>query len=102
MTKEQKFWEKCGFKIINNPDFPDNIEESRSPIGERIYPPIDLNSLFKYAVPKIGAYEITFDDESSCIYVGEDPDIKCYEGIDEDPAQALYQALCKVLGVDDE
>jgi len=49
----QKFWEKCGFTIVTNYDDPTIIEESRSPIGERVYPELTLDNLFKYAVPKV-------------------------------------------------
>ena len=54
-TNEQikEFWEWCGFTYIMNYDDPSVIEGSRSPTGERLNPPIDLNSLFEYAVPRV-------------------------------------------------
>lgn len=53
-TKEQvrKFWEKCGFKPQPNAWgdtywlYPDKLRTTA-------LPPIDLNNLFKYAVPKM-------------------------------------------------
>lgn len=66
-TQEQikKFWEWCGFK--HTVPFPELAKQEDIPRPERftkeqwyipgIYcgsePPIDLNSLFKYAVPKL-------------------------------------------------
>ena len=85
-TEEQlkKFWEKCGFK-------------QHTPIGYRyIYPdyriaplpPIDLNNLFKYAVPKLTKPELT--------YVLNDWNIRMLL-FGQDPALALFWALYEVL-----
>lgn len=50
----KEFWEKFGFgkDSIGNITFPDSTENM--PIyGGADYPSIDLNNLFKYAVPKL-------------------------------------------------
>jgi len=65
-TREQirKFREWCGFKIEKEAVY-DGGKLKHLPIiilpnGEwtNWYPPIDLNNLFKYAVPKIGNYNL--------------------------------------------
>ena len=78
-TREQikEFWEWCGFKIELIPYsngvghwehevliiYPDGIEKYRISTGD--YPDIDLNNLFKYAVPPtIKRLENRFTDET--------------------------------------
>ena len=58
---------------------------------------IGIAHCVKWLIPKLGEYEITFDDEgSTCIFLGDDPVI-CYEAIDKDPATALCLAISKVI-----
>jgi len=63
-TEERKeFWEWCGFKYekIGQGHMPDFVEfyEWRYPDEGNMHrsslPPLDLNNLFKYAVPKVSS-----------------------------------------------
>ena len=59
--ERKRFWEWYGFYIQPDKEYP-QCEELFAPDGEHVmssvkilpchYPPIDLNNLFKYAVPK--------------------------------------------------
>uniref|UniRef100_A0A6M3L2Q5 Uncharacterized protein n=1 Tax=viral metagenome TaxID=1070528 RepID=A0A6M3L2Q5_9ZZZZ len=51
------------------------------------YPPIDLNNLFKYAVPKLDQSRY-YKALSSIFY---------YDAIKEDPALALFWAIYQVI-----
>lgn len=98
-TQEQikEFWEWCGFTFTPNFDDPSIIEESRSPIGERLNPPLDLNNLFKYAVPKsINQMKVNWEERHDTILT----ECGAYDNLfrawwwkivaDEDPALALF------------
>ena len=108
--EEQEFWEWCGFKQLEAGRggyhfratkkvwnwLPPNETERHKSIP--FLPRLDLNNLFRYAVPKLleekknPALSITFtwdDAEDKCMC-----DISPYNwGEDKDPAQALYQAI---------
>ena len=116
-TEEQikKFWEHWGFKFIYQGQC--EIGGKPTPYGHWEYmgewreklPPIDLNNLFLYAVPKLREIgcRCMLSDKS-------DDDIECIEGecymgrvygrqtqgfideYDEDPALALFWAIYKV------
>ena len=72
-TEEQikKFWEWCGFYIEKDSNYPTLYEELFTPDSKHVmsstkilrlhYPPIDLNNLFKYAVPKLIELNYSFD-----------------------------------------
>jgi hypothetical protein len=91
-TEEQikKFWEWCGLR----PDI----------LLDKSLPPIDLNNLFKWAVPKlhelgdkewIETIEFTWFGTVRCtLYPFDLPEIYVN---DEDPALALFWAIWKVL-----
>jgi len=98
----KRFWEWCGFKAgtpASNGVFYWDLD---SPTGEHLYfsldlPPIDLNNLFKYAVPGIkDLLAIKFGEATD----GWHCDMKIGEEIyglrAENPALALFWAICKV------
>lgn len=102
-SKEQikEFWEWCGVK----PEEKLVYDIDGTPyIDHNWLPPIDLNNLFKWAVPKLiksgirislrvndskdgGSWVEIFNDRSQNVY---------YDCRDKDPAQALYQAIQEV------
>ena len=98
---EQKCWEKCGVKGQYY------VHDTSGEFGGRAtgikYPPIDLNNLFKYAVPKLyeeGVVSIEFIKGACDLDFGYSKnDILC---IDKDPARALYKACYEALGVEDD
>ena len=89
----KEFWEWCGFTFIMDYDDPTRIEESRSPIGERIFPPIDLKNLFKYAVPK-DYQQIIFQPDGYC---GLTVDDELYEAEGDTADLALFWAIKESL-----
>ena len=112
-TEEEtkRFWEWCGFKHDRG-----MYAEWTYPTGEILTgePPIDLNNLFKWAVPKLFTWSIgkNWDLEgdmsikengvkASIDLKPVDPDkydeIKPSEAISEDPALALFWAIYKVM-----
>jgi len=108
-TEEQvkKFWEHWGFYKEEYPE-PDIKWLYRSPdhtyISFRGYPPIDLNNLFKWAVPKLqdNGYQIDivcFEESGFSVAVfnviHEEQDI--YDANNRDPALALFWAIYKVI-----
>ena len=89
-TDAQKdiFWKWCGWGYMPGIGLI-------SPDGEDIVPPIDLNSLFKYAVPKLDVVTIDFQSNSYMAWV-------VYKGKscithDKNPALALFQAIMEVI-----
>jgi len=104
-TQEQikEFWEWCGFRHFVETKYSRSVEkwEYPKPYGvkrDRSYlPDIDLNNLFKYAVPKIREQ---LKDE----YLGfSDLMIRWMSDIldSKDPTLALFRALDKVRRQDD-
>jgi len=103
-TDEMKeFWERLGWRLGGIPDFPGTKEVMTvywvSPDGVAgDLPPIDLNSLFKYAVPK-------------AIRIYEDKGLHTAEAwsrlfsewlhimaiVNSDPALALFWAIREVI-----
>lgn len=107
----QEFWRWCGFEIFEQDTrFEHQVLYRLSPtdtwkhLGEVR---LDLNNLFKYAVPRPPSYNpdvrmiqsITFDYGQCRIIdvMGEE-----YIGENEDPTQALYQAIQKARGKDEK
>jgi hypothetical protein len=111
-SKEQikEFWEWCGFKKLDNPTadvkwaycYPDgNLYSFKS------FPPIDLNNLFKWAVPKLinkdgqgGVAFRQYPDGLMCVIALESQtgfdEHKIFRA-DKDPALALFWAIYKVI-----
>jgi len=107
MTNEQikEFWEWCGFEYKIPSDYglpccdwwqyPDGIQSSNSP-------PIDLNNLFKYAVPKLDYCDITKPETPkgwwvSSVRIEVNNRIVFGHKIDKDPALALFWAIWEVM-----
>ena len=114
----KKFWEWCGFKQQEKKSkFLPQVYYS--PDGARCYlPPIDLNNLFKYAMPKVVELNLRLELALTTYSDGGDYKIgrgfgtkftyACsiysadYQGIisqsveDKDPALALFWALDKL------
>ena len=96
----KEFWEWCGFtykegRYENWWDSPDGKESFRD-----CPPAIDLNNLFKYAVPKLpkGKDAIYFahpidSERYYCLILDEDGEMVGDSPAEEDPAQALYKAI---------
>jgi len=107
-TQEQieEFWEWCGFRFVDDRLYDSTLQEWQVhyPDGEwhhdykkNISNLIDLNNLFKYAVPKLNEYEISFVKNEVCIFFEYDPTSpKCYVSTNKDTALALFWALWQV------
>lgn len=100
---ERKFWEWCGVKgECQIWDCFNKSEENCSVCPYWKYPPIDLNNLFKYAVPKVltnGRWlgMVTVQYSEGVRYLWQVYPEKQEGGENKDPAIALYQAICKVM-----
>jgi len=98
----KEFWEWCGFTYIMNYDDSSIIEECRSPIGERLVPTIDLNNLFRYAVPFLFSMGLQthLASMSSTNHIAKITDafgkFEDVISVAKDPALALFWALDKV------
>ena len=103
-TQEQveKFWRWCGFE--------DKWEDTRRlylvqwqyPDGQKRakLPTLNLNSFFKWAVPKLAMYEVNSYNQGDChdAWVALDSDGKTWTAAcDKDPALALFWAIYKVM-----
>ncbi len=105
----KEFWEWCGFKRlpegkkgwhyertvkVMNWLAPDQTEYFMS---LPYLPRIDLNSLFKYAVPKVGKWELGLlpNGKVYATVLGEGQQI-LHKAYDNDPALALFWALKEV------
>jgi hypothetical protein len=108
-TEEQikEFWEWCGFRLVEPVPY-DEIQTKgfwEAPTSHEAswgLPPIDLNNLFKWAVPKLSEFD--FDGmtwwESTTGWVCElalQHDTDWVEGQGNDPALALFWAIWKVI-----
>ena len=103
ITREriQKFWEWCGLSKRGGYWWYDS---SGKHLTSEV-PPIDLNNLFKYAVPKLLEREgcevalTKYPDEdhwNGCLWTNVEPFIDINEE-DKDPATALFLAIEKVF-----
>ena len=93
-TQEQrkKLWEKCGFRH----QVEDWYEEPNGDIVQ--LPPIDLNNLFKYAVPNFKYCDLTKPEHKGFngMWLSQVRDDKgSYHAEDKDPALALFHACDK-------
>lgn len=111
------FWEKCGWKTWASPYgflyySPERVKahpRSYRKYPSECLPPIDPNSLFKYAVPRLRSrFTVSLKTiaRSSVIYFAAVEDRinphSSHFASDEDPAQALYNAIYKALGGSNE
>ena len=108
----KEFWERCGFKLGGIPDFPNDKYTTTvywiDPDGQPTdipFQPIDLSSLFKYAVPKLRYPDIDIDlsfTDGRCMITIQEfdkiPILPISQVIDKDPALALFWAIQKLIG----
>ena len=112
IEQTEKFWEWCGFKQLPKGNRFYHFEQTRkvmdwqAPSSETIpyLPSLDLNNLFKYAVPKLITlgYDClisTSEDFYECeICDSRFPPVKQAQlKQDKDPALALFWAIYKVI-----
>jgi len=107
-TKEQIqwLWEQCGFTRLPYGNREYHFELTKKvmnwlPPDKRgnsmeYLPRIDLNNLFKYAVPKLQDLRwVKFNFDSECeLRIGN----RGIFGVNDDPALALFWAIFKALG----
>ena len=103
----KRLWEWCGFQYRDEyPDgrgnwgritFPDGHEISELKFHLCPYPPIDLNSLFKWAVPKTEtSFEVWQDGDGFWHWRPYSLGIDAL-GWDADPATALFLAIERLI-----
>jgi len=103
----KKFWEWCGVRYEPTGDWikvilPDGGWCRVLLKSWAIEPPLDLNNLFKYAVPKVRYVGLTKPDGKDVYSVGvrNGPGIVGYEKYSfdmSDPALALFWAIEKLI-----
>lgn len=114
MTREptqaeiREFWEWCGLKVVSEAARLSSglyiLEAWRMPDGEiNFRPALDLNNLFKYAVPKadIANWYTTLRSHVYSTELNTNPDYEAalsngsqkITAHEEDPALALFRAL---------
>ena len=107
----REFWEWCGFKRANKRAFhyewgkrvADWLYPADPPYTKRDLPELDLNNLFKYAVPKLSdawALRITKYVGSPLFHIELTYCTLKYDEIkreDKDPALALFWAIWEVI-----
>jgi len=97
----KRFWEYWGFTETHNGH---GVPVVVANTGEWLskYPPIDLNNLFLYAVPKLDYAEVGVDavhrDMEDYANAEAVLDGQPYYGKHKDPALALFWAIYKVTG----
>ena len=107
-TEEQikEFWERCGFESRMMPNYSADNSSCNyvwfNPEGIGCYklPPLDLNNLFEYAVPKVDTLvqmEFGRNTEGYFVVVGYADETNIFSVNDQDPALALFWALYPVL-----
>lgn len=118
--EQQKFWEWCGFKFTRSKDgnywdgnywavdYPNGRPETAVNL-HYIYPSLDLNNLFKYAVPRLSpktlmleSYIVAGGQNFSVAILSEKQGDGLWYGNDPDPALALFWAICELLIGDEE
>lgn len=86
----KEFWEWCGVRptIGRVPDI-----DGTCYVSNNVYPDIDLNNLFKYAVIRLKDFKLYKDALGGWVSVAD------YEhnGYSKDPALALYSAIQEVI-----
>lgn len=102
-TQEQikKFWERCGFVRGSWSGWFEPKEYGGNYIPDNLLK-LDLNNLFKYAMPKLPYILVAdFAEGAWCWFIrGCDGAPDMSEGCDEDPALALFWAIYKVIDGD--
>ena len=91
----KKFWEWCGFRLDYGMWYSP-VKDSLGREHGRIAPPeLDLNNLFKYAVPKMEAVTIECDNGQTSVRVIKLPNV--FYAVNKDPALALFWAIWEVI-----
>jgi len=99
----KEFWERCGFRyeLMEDDSYTGNWYwfYPHEQGGSRNAPRLTLDNLFKYAVPSLG-FDIKFiqwvDGDFEVDLLDGEHTIVAYSK-DKDPAQALYQAIAKII-----
>jgi len=95
-TEEQvrRFWEWCGLK--QNRYTGDWYSSPDTKVFPR--PVLDLNNLFKYAVPKVDGYKLATNPEiPDTVYAEIRMCNRYFTDRDTEPALALFWAIYKVI-----
>ena len=102
-TKKQikKFWEWCGFSQNNTYGTGEFYNYPNG--GSALLPELDLNNIFKWAVPKLGDIEIEKRGNLYECWIYENRCIATISGFAEgdDPALALFWAIYELIEVKD-
>ena len=98
----KRFWEWCGFNFAGDEGYVGFPNGTLHPIGDT--PPVDLNNLFKYAVPKLMKTNQWVGMISTQMSKGTQYTFVVYKSGDiigdsdnTDPALALFWAIWKVI-----
>ncbi len=95
-TKEQirEFWECCGWKWETELTFTEL--RWQTPEGTLVFdlPPIDLNSLFQYAIPRLLLFR---DKNDYYMVIGRWYQILLYHLLEDDPALVLFWVIWEVI-----
>ena len=95
--KEQWFWEQCGLSADKLPCLIIDCEEERSHALCKdchvLYPPIDLNNLFKYAIPEL---KERLTEAKLGVLMVDWLQAVLYDG--KDPADSLFELCYKAFG----
>lgn len=120
MTKQpteaqvKEFWEWYGFKYLESREYDGihqhfdyrrwelNDKENDLYYESATLPPIDLNNLFKYAVPKTREKRFMLNLSSGMLVSNTTVTLyksknETYQGFSEDPALALFWAIWEVI-----
>ena len=104
-TQVREFWFKFGLRCDNVGWYVPINEVDAVPdyyIGGLSTPDLDLNNLFKYAVPKLGELRLRMlgQTKKRMFYCSVGGNILSHSYVeDKDPALALFWALWQVRGV---
>ena len=99
----QWFWEQIGWKFTLDGKFWRVSPEASGWGTLQSLPTLDLNNLFKYAVPRVDVLQVILQPETDGTwYCGLCVDSDLYEATDKDSALALFWAIHKALGGNDE
>lgn len=104
-TDEQikEFWEWCGCQVVSFSHFLDGsvvydlvfTDKAEARYYKTLIDSIDLNNLFKYAVPKLECLTIEVGEGETSVRIIKIPHV--YYGVDKDPALALFWAIWKII-----
>ena len=105
----KEFWEWCGFKETSKVRYydkdktpykawlnPDSDEDNWA----YSFPPIDLNNLFEYAVPKLKYFMLSGFPLDETYKVVAMTETSTKRRSDNDPALSLFWAIWKVINAD--